>query len=150
MISSRKRENIGFLAFTRRMASWNRPYWESLASPLKPSSCFLFYLGEEKWRQTPYLSESSSLRRALWRILQAACFVAILFLLVTKGPLIDRLEHEDPTLGCLAVWAVGIFSYRQDARHHDPWWAFLSQIADSCRRFLDGPCCTRVHPQIVA
>lgn len=53
--------------------------------------------------------------------------MAILLLLLTKAPLVHRFEHEHPNLGCLALWVLGMLSYRQDARHRGPWWAILSQ-----------------------
>lgn len=68
-------------------------------------------------------------RAALWRILEAACFGALLLLLLTKGTLIDRLGREYITLACLAGWAVGMLSYRQDVRYRDPLgFAIPSQI----------------------
>lgn len=66
-------------------------------------------------------------RDALWRILEATCFAGLLLLLLTKGPLMERLADQYPILGCLAVWAAAMFSYHQDARRRDPWWAILSQ-----------------------
>jgi hypothetical protein len=66
-------------------------------------------------------------RVAPLRIVEVAFFIVGILLFLTKSPLIDHLEYEYPTLGCVAVWVVGMLSYHQDARDRDHWWAFLSQ-----------------------
>ncbi len=62
-----------------------------------------------------------------WKILEIACLIGVLLFAFTDGPLIDRLEHDYPTLASVAMWVVGMLSYHQDAKRHDPWWAILSQ-----------------------
>jgi hypothetical protein len=63
-----------------------------------------------------------------WRIVELACLIGGLAFALTHGPLIVRFGHEYPTVASLALWVVGMLSYHQDAKRHDPWWAILSQI----------------------
>jgi hypothetical protein len=73
-------------------------------------------------------SDRQAPRILFWKILQIACLIGVLAFAFTHGPLIERLGHEYPTVSFLGVWVVGMLSYHQDAKHHDPWWALLSQI----------------------
>jgi hypothetical protein len=62
-----------------------------------------------------------------WKVLEAVALIGFLAFAFTHGSLVERLGREYPTLGSLAVWIAGMLSYHQDAKHHDPWWAILSQ-----------------------
>jgi hypothetical protein len=42
-------------------------------------------------------------------------------------PIIDAFFAQHPTVLSLVVWAVGMLSYHQDAKHHDPSWTIFSQ-----------------------
>jgi hypothetical protein len=46
----------------------------------------------------------------------------------THDSLLVGLARKYPTTAALTIWAVGLLSYHQDAKHHDQWWAILSQI----------------------
>jgi hypothetical protein len=63
----------------------------------------------------------------LSKIFGSISLVAILVFAFSHGALVDRLGHEYPTTFILAVWVVGMLSYHQDAKRHDPWWSILSQ-----------------------
>jgi len=62
-----------------------------------------------------------------YKILGIVCLVSVLIFAFSHGSFVDRLEHEYPTMALLVVWLVGMLSYHQDAKGHDPWWAVLSQ-----------------------
>jgi hypothetical protein len=59
-------------------------------------------------------------RVTLWRIFEVVFSGMVLLLLFTKGPLVDRLWQEYPTVVWLAVWVVAMLSYHQDIRLGDP------------------------------
>jgi hypothetical protein len=63
----------------------------------------------------------------LRKIIGIVCLVSALVFAFSHRALVDRLAHEYPTTAILVGWSVGMLSYHQDAKRHDPWWAVLSQ-----------------------
>jgi hypothetical protein len=62
-----------------------------------------------------------------WKIVEIICLVSVLVFVFTHGSFVGRLQREYPTMALLFLWLLGMLSYHQDAKGHDPWWAVLSQ-----------------------
>jgi len=77
-------------------------------------------------RQRPRRAQFSS-------ALQAAGLLALVVIIATHRSLMGNLMDRYPTASLIALWAVAMLSYHQDAKHHCLGWGIWSQIfATAC------------------